>query len=389
MKAMRFLRSMKFGLLLLALIILCSLAGSLIPQNQPAAFYPQVYGRVGRWFVSLQLHRVFSSPYFIALTALLCLNLLLCSVLRVRSVWLQTRTLEKIVLRNPVLPYSQTKEAFEQHLHQHGFVRKKQGNHFYYRKNLLGYWGSFLTHLSLLLIIVFGGLSMALSSAQDLFVLPGESTVLQNGATLHVDSFRITDDEGEADYRSTIRVRDAVGRMSRPAELSVNYPFSYAGYTFYQQSYAMAGAATITYNGMSQFVPLTETTFISPNNYNGYYYDGMVEGPQQLLYRMVRLENEQKSGEVVRAGDTLHIDGMEMKLEPPFAYPGIRVKSSPPLLLPLLYTSFGLMVAALYLTFFHTPSILSLREDGYSVLSPKPELLEGILPSQGGSEQSC
>ena len=42
-KVLNFLRSMRFGLLLLGLIGLCSVAGTVIPQGREIAWYAQTY----------------------------------------------------------------------------------------------------------------------------------------------------------------------------------------------------------------------------------------------------------------------------------------------------------------------------------------------------------
>ena len=85
-KVWKYLKSMKFGLILLGLICAVSVIGSLIPQNaEPMTYvraYPNHYGLI----FSLQLDHVFTSWYFIAVTVLLCLNLTFCSIVRFRSI---------------------------------------------------------------------------------------------------------------------------------------------------------------------------------------------------------------------------------------------------------------------------------------------------------------
>ena len=77
---------MRFGLLLLGLIGLCSVAGTVIPQGREIAWYAQTYRSFHGIILLLGLNRVFESWYFILLLVLLCLNLSLCSLVRIRSV---------------------------------------------------------------------------------------------------------------------------------------------------------------------------------------------------------------------------------------------------------------------------------------------------------------
>ncbi len=85
-KLWNLLRSMRFGLILLALVAACSVLGSVIPQGRDVAFYAQTYRGAHGVILLLGLHRIFTSWYFAVLLALLCLNLTLCSVVRVRRV---------------------------------------------------------------------------------------------------------------------------------------------------------------------------------------------------------------------------------------------------------------------------------------------------------------
>ena len=83
---LRFFRSMAFGMLLLVLVMLLSLAGSLIPQQQSPMDYVRRYGAdAASWLVRLGLTDVFHSLPFRVLELLLFINLLLCSLVRLPS----------------------------------------------------------------------------------------------------------------------------------------------------------------------------------------------------------------------------------------------------------------------------------------------------------------
>ena len=85
-KVFRYMRSMRFGILLLCLIAACSVAGTVIPQGREIAWYAQNYPSAHPVILTFRLNRVFESWYFITLLVLLCLNLSLCSLLRIRTV---------------------------------------------------------------------------------------------------------------------------------------------------------------------------------------------------------------------------------------------------------------------------------------------------------------
>ena len=85
-KLLKFLRSMTFGMIVLGLILLCSFPGSVIAQGNTPDWYVQTYPDWHGVILKLGLDDVFGSWYFIALLALLCLNLTLCSLIRIRNV---------------------------------------------------------------------------------------------------------------------------------------------------------------------------------------------------------------------------------------------------------------------------------------------------------------
>lgn len=74
---------MQFGMILLVLVIACSVAGSMIVQQREPMEYVNRYGSTAAQVIlGLGLDNVFSAPYFFILMGALCLNLLLCSVVR-------------------------------------------------------------------------------------------------------------------------------------------------------------------------------------------------------------------------------------------------------------------------------------------------------------------
>ena len=81
-KVFSFLRSMRFGMILLCAIAALSVVGTLVTQGQTAAFYPERYGNWGNLILFFGFDHMYATWYYVALFAALCLNLLLCSVLR-------------------------------------------------------------------------------------------------------------------------------------------------------------------------------------------------------------------------------------------------------------------------------------------------------------------
>ena len=71
--------------------------------------------------------------------------------------------------------------------------------------------------------------------------------------------------------------------------------------------------------------------------------------------------------------ETLTIGDVSFTLLDPVSYPGLRIKHVSSLVLGLLYATFVLMVAGLYLCFFMVPVAAVVTESGYALLSSKAQ----------------
>ena len=272
----RFLRSMRFGIVLLILIGLCSVAGTVIPQGRAAADYAQLYPGLHPLILLLHLHRIFESWYFIALLALLCLNLCLCSLLRIRSITRAARGEVERAAQMPDAVYLSAgdTDALRAYLTDRRCRAETRGEATVYRKNVFGPYGSFITHLSILLTLVFGALALYTPTVTDQICMPGESVTMPDGTAIHVEDFRITDADGRLDYRSHVQVTLPDGRQSEQTELKVNHPFSFGSYKLFQQSFGTAGSVTVTdtaTGGADTFL-LTEPSFLTTDGIRGILY---------------------------------------------------------------------------------------------------------------------
>ena len=187
---LNYLRSMRFGILLLVLIALCSVAGTLIPQGREVAWYAQTYQQYHGWILLLGLNRVFQSWYFIALLVLLCLNLSLCSLVRVSSL-VKAETEAEAGRRAADTVFSRPKgvRALEDALVNRRCRVERFGAARVYRKNSFGRYGSFLTHLSILLTVIVGALALYTPTVIDQSCLPGEALTLEDGTEIAVKDF--------------------------------------------------------------------------------------------------------------------------------------------------------------------------------------------------------
>lgn len=387
-KVWRFLRSMKFGMALLVLITVCSLAGSLIQQGNDAAYYMAAYPGIGGAILALQLDDVFASWYFISLMALLCLNLLLCSILRLKSTIAQAKGAAEQVEKAEVVPTGSEKlERIETLLKNRRMKERQAKKGRVYFKNSIGFYGSFVTHLGLLFVLVFAGCAMWLAEVEDYTLFAGDSVKLEDGTKITLDAFRPTDDEGRTDYISTIRVVDQAGNESGEQEIRVNHPLNFGGHKYFQQNYGTAGSMTVTNNGLSNDIVLDSEMFLSLDGQNGIAFHGLYpdhtvdeNGQVSLIQNSdyvnpIYLIDLVKDGTSTRGvgtpGEIMEVDGVAYRFNAPVNYSGIRVKTLPSAVLGALYACFVLLTAGLYMCFFMIPVYVRITGKGYALYSPK------------------
>lgn len=407
-KIMNFLRSMTFGMILLVLILVCSFAGSIIGQGNEPGWYVQTYPDWHGIILSLGLDDVFSSWYFVTLMALLCLNLTLCSLIRIRRVASASKSAAAhAAKRETKVELTQEETAqLRALLESRRFKKEEFDGTTVYSKNRFGWYGSFLTHLAILLTLLFGAAALYLPQVTDQTCMPGEALTMEDGTTIAVDSFRIENEAGELDYASVINITMADGRSSGEQRISVNYPLSFGGYKVYQQTYGTAGAVTVrnTETGGEDRFLLNEMCFLSLDSINGIWFEALYPGYirdengnftlitqtsgsyADPVYQVLLASDGVYTPVMAFPGETLSVGGVDFTFEDPVEYPGLRIKRTPEAVNALLFAAFGLMVVGLWFCFFQTPAMVAVRENGYTVAGPKPQGMEIELASLLESE---
>ena len=157
-KIWKFLRSMRFGIGLLIVIALLSVVGTVIPQGKSPDWYAAAYPRFHSLFLTLGFHHLYQSWYYVALLALLSLNLTLCTVTRLRFL-LRTGKEEAVhAARLPVMQQlsPQQTDAVRRYLRERHCVEREIEGVSMFSKFRFGRYGSFLTHLGILLTVLLG-----------------------------------------------------------------------------------------------------------------------------------------------------------------------------------------------------------------------------------------
>ena len=394
-KVLGFLRSMRFGMILLGLIALCSVAGSLIAQDKALSWYAQSYPSLHGVILALRLNRVFRSWYFITLLVLLCLNLSLCSLTRIRAVVRARQGEEERMAAMPdqIRLSPEGLERLRRQLAAARFRMKDLGTVQVYRKNAIGRYGTFLIHLAILLAVLFGAAALYLPEVVDQSCMPGETLILADGTAISVETFHIEDASGRLDYSSRLRVRLPDGRTSPWTEIHVNHPLSFGSYKIYQQTYGTAGSVTVTnlLHGGSDDFTLTDTALLSLDGANRLWYEAVYPGYlidpggnmtlitstagsyENPIYQVLLAEDGDLRPMLVFPGEELEAGGLRFRFNAPVEYPGLRIKRTPPVINALLIGAFLLLLLGLTVTFFMPMVMVKADGEGCAVGGSKPE----------------
>ncbi|MCF0108569.1 MAG: cytochrome c biogenesis protein ResB [Erysipelotrichaceae bacterium] len=391
-KVFDYLKSMQFGVLLLILICIISVAGSLIPQNEPAMTYVNLYPDHYGLIFSLQLDRVFTSWYFIVLAVLLFVNMTLCTINRLRGLNKMPDMVEvafKAIPDQPLDP-EQREEVIKVLEKLHCQKTEKDGK-IVFERNRIGRYGTFVAHLGILLTLVFFAGVLYLPRTVDMSCYPKESIFLDDGTSIYVDSFAIEAEDGKLDYRSDIEVTLPDGRKSGLKTIRVNHPLTFGKYKIYQQTYGTQGYISATIDGQTDHYYLERGDVLTDGGNYGLIFDDLYsdfvieDGMMSLetstsghydnpIYVYTMIEDGIQ-GEMMLAfpGDVQEMGEYTITFEQPVEYPGLHIKKLPVWLNPMLTASFVLMTIGFYMCFFMTPVVVLVTEDGYRILGGKSE----------------
>ena len=244
-KKLGFLYSMKFGVSLLAILIVVCLFGSFIQQGKVESYYLNLFGDAGHLILALGMDDVFHCWWVILLAAFLCVNLVLCSIIRFPVLLKQYKTGYVAERLHKVKPFRiETKASLADVKKLLGFEKEN-----YLVKGKSGIWGSWLCHLSLIIIIVGYGVGQVLAVDTSIYGVPGEVKTVQGAneeIEIKINDFQIglREDYTVEQYTANITITLEDGRTTTGIS-QVNYPLDAFGYRFYQNSTGWANYLSV------------------------------------------------------------------------------------------------------------------------------------------------
>lgn len=252
---------MPFAIILLVLLAGTCALGSTLAQGQSYDWYAAQYGeRAAGLIMALRLDDAFHSGWFLGLTGVLCLNLILCNLIRLPS------------LRKRMKAFSDPEAAFRApsaaeaegtgdplavfralHLREPAKSAEPEGtSRLFSAGNRIGFWGAWICHLGILLLILGFTLGQLTLEQYTVYALPGQTKPLgETGLSVTVREFR-TDrapDGSVLQYTSSLTVADPAAGTEESAETSVNAPANLYGYKFFQNSTGWGADVRVLKNG--------------------------------------------------------------------------------------------------------------------------------------------
>jgi cytochrome c biogenesis protein len=251
----RFFTSVRLAIVLIIILTLASVLGTLIPQGRSASEYASRYGQLSGLMIRLQLTQLYHSFWYLALLFLLGLNIVVCTLKRLAPKWRRalrpSLAFDAAALQAAKVsgrfkargPAAKTLSAVRRELETRRYRLRDRTDgrrhRILARKRALGWFGSDIVHLGLL-VILGGGLVTGLAGHRTyLPLLEGQTAAAPDSDfEVRLDKFEtiLYPQGGVKDWKSTLTVLDH-GREVLTRAIEVNHPLSYRGLKFYQSSF--------------------------------------------------------------------------------------------------------------------------------------------------------
>ena len=261
-KIWKFLSSMRFAIVLLVILAAACALASLITQGQDYSWYAARYSeRTAALIIALRLDDAFHSPWFIAIAGFLCLNLMMCNVVRlprlVRRARAEGDMARALAGPSEVSAPCEDPEALFRRLRMPAPARgmDAEGHEALFAcKNRAGLWGAWVCHLGILLLILGFALGQMTQRQTALYGVPGQTRAIEGTSyMMTIDDFTIglRDDDTVEQYTTafTLHNMGSSGPSGDSAEVSVNNPAQLYGLKFYQNSTGWAATVSVEESG--------------------------------------------------------------------------------------------------------------------------------------------
>jgi cytochrome c biogenesis protein len=391
--------------LLLAIAVL-SATGTVIEQEETAAFYqahypehPALFGFLTwRVILNLGLDHVYRTPWFLAILILFGSSLIACSftrqwpMLKVARRW-SYLTRPQSFQRLPFWTYlpQQSLQGLPQQLRRQGYLVFQEGHHLYARKGLIGRIGPILVHVSMLLILL-GAIWGSIGGFKAQELIPSGSvasiqhlTGAGDLARAHLPTWQIRANRFWIDYAADGRVKQFYSDLSildqgqevKRQTISVNHPLSYRGVTLYQADWSIDSIRIRINNSPTFQIPVVPVRTEAGNKLWGAFVPTQPDMSQGLTLLLPDLQGtallydtEGQWMGSLRQGMSLALDEiapqrfpnpLTLHLDEVIGATGLQIKSDPGI--PAVYLGFGLLMVGVVMSYFSYSQIWALQTE--------------------------
>ena len=346
----KFLSSMPFAIILLVLLAAACALSSTVSQGQTYEYYAAQYGeRTAGFILALRLDDAFHSWWFIGLSAVLCLNLLCCNLIRLPALVKRVRAFAK----PDGMKTGAVAEAAgdgDPHRLLAGLhvpkARDGEGGIIFSAGNLAGFWGAWVCHLGILLLILGFALGQITMKQYTVYALPGQTKEMgDSGLWVTVEDLLISREENGTieQYTSVLTVADPAKDMAEAGRAAVNAPANLYGYKFFQNSVGWGADVRVLKNGeelqkeqlcVGEFFAVAdkpELVVYFPAFYPDYSAEVKVSDPSAAVKDPAYVYQVYYQGQILgmnalKAGEELTIDEYTVLFEHPRNYTLLAVK---------------------------------------------------------------
>ncbi|SPF55561.1 ResB-like family protein [Candidatus Desulfosporosinus infrequens] len=378
--------SMKLGLALLGIIAFVAGIGTIIPQSEQD---PEKAKAVGQLWQTMGFTHLYNTVGFRLLLGFLCINLIVCTIQRLRGIYHRTFNLtpplslarvpqkNRMELQGELEPL---REAIQEVVKQKGYrfthIGQTDSWSFIAVKHRLGNWGSLITHLSFVVLVIGALLGSVLGFKGYLMegagsTIPIQAIQLSKGAVSETFSVRINSAEdrmlpnGERDnWYTNLSILENGQEVARKT-LSVNHPFVYEGITFYQASFSKGAHFSVDMNG--QIIPVVlqdqgQSYFQAPGT--DLYLVTTIDPSSSAQKPDVLYQVYQGNGaDPIQSGkltslQTVDVQGKyKLTLDGLVGFSGLQVKKDPGV--AVIWLGCAMLIGGLLLAFYWQPVVLS------------------------------
>jgi cytochrome c biogenesis protein len=389
--------NLKVAISMLLIIAFFSIAGTVIEQGQPPAYYqtnypehPALFGFLSWKVIQVAgLDHVYRTWWYLGLLAFLGISLATCTfttqlpMLKSARRWRfydQPRFFQKLALSAAVdsnisqlLPELAAKK----------YQVFQEGDKLYARKGLIGKIGPIVVHLGMIIVLI-GGVIGALTGFLAQEMIPAGETfqvknVIEAGQwskgqvpkdySIEVKDFHIDySPAGDIDqFYSDLKVVDAQGKELKTETIYVNKPLIYKGVTFYQTDWGISAVRVKINNSPIFQLPMAQLgtekariwgTWIptKPDLSAGVSVLAKDLQGTVLLY--------DTAGQLIgsaREGGSIEVNGVNLQILKVVGSTGLQIKADPGV--PVVYLGFGLLMAGVMMSYFSHSQVWAVNKD--------------------------